>query len=67
MGKHFVKPLLLMLGRIRNIKVNPTAMGEGRWIEMAQKHIAFWHLSSVPRECVKYTRPNYQNQRTPTT
>jgi hypothetical protein len=33
MGKHFVKPLLLMLRRIRNIKVNPTAMGEGRWIE----------------------------------
>jgi hypothetical protein len=37
MGKNFFKPLLLMSRRIWNIKVNPTAMEEGRWLEMAQK------------------------------
>jgi len=67
MGKHFVKPLLLTSRRIWNIKVNPTAMEEGRWIEMAQKRRGFWYPSPVPRECFKYTRPNCQNHRTPTT
>jgi hypothetical protein len=52
MGKHFVKPLLLMSRRIWNNKVNPTAMEEGRLTEMAQKRRGFWHLSFVPRECV---------------
>jgi hypothetical protein len=34
---------------------------------MAQKRRGFWHLISVTRECVKYTRLNCQNQRTPIT
>jgi len=41
MGKYFVKPLLLMSRRIWNIKVNPIAMEEGRWIEMPQKRRGF--------------------------
>ena len=41
MGKHFVKPLLLMSRRIWNIKVKPTALEERRWIEMAQKRRGF--------------------------
>jgi hypothetical protein len=44
MAKHFVKPLHFMSRRIRNINVNPTAMEEGRWKEMAQKLIDFWHI-----------------------
>jgi len=47
-----------MSRRIWNIKVNPTAMEGGRWIEMVQKRRGFLLLSSVPRECVKYTKPN---------